>query len=112
MPMSSRVSSRYSVRASLVACSAVVVVSVSSAILTWRGSPVIGALPVLAGALVVGVVVVTRRALRRASARIDAVLREELDAGRCEAEPRADDGLAARAAHPASERRPPPGSFP
>lgn len=112
MPMSSRVSSRYSVRASLVAWAAVVAMSLTAALLTWRGSPAIAVLPVLAGALVVAVVVVTRRALRRASARIDAILREELDPPGREAEPRADGGLAARAAHPASERRRPPGSFP
>lgn len=85
MPMSSRVSGRYSTRATLsVWTSVAMLLSLSAALATWKGSPVVGALPVLGCALTVGVFTVVRRVLRRASAHIDTILREELDPERAE----------------------------
>jgi hypothetical protein len=70
----SRVINRNSVRVTL---SVVAVLGLSVALARWEA----GVLPVLGCAVVLGVVVVVRRALRRASARIDAIMREELDTG-------------------------------
>jgi drug/metabolite transporter (DMT)-like permease len=85
MPMLSRISSRHSTRANLsVGSSIVVLLSVSAALITWQGSPVAGVLLVLACALIVGVFVLIRRVLRRASAQIDAIFREELGSARVE----------------------------
>jgi hypothetical protein len=79
--MLSRVFGRYSVRATLsVGASVLGLLGLAFALATWQGTPVAGAVPILACALVVGLFLVTRRALRRASARIDAILREEIDA--------------------------------
>jgi hypothetical protein len=79
--MLSRVFGRYSVRTTLsVGASVLGLFSLGFALATWQGTPVAGAVPILACASVVGLFVVTRRALRRASARIDTILREEIDA--------------------------------
>ncbi len=84
----SKVSSRYSARTTLVmGFSIVVVLSVSAALVTWPGSSVPGVVAVLGFALVVTVFVQVRRALRRASALIDTILREEVGP-----DPAAEDG--------------------
>jgi hypothetical protein len=83
MPMLWRISNRYSTRATLrVGASIVGLLSLSAALATWQETPIIGAVPILACALVVTVFVLARRALRKASAQIDAIMREELDADR------------------------------
>lgn len=76
-----KVSSRHSTRTTLsMGSSIVVVLSLGAALATWRGSPIAGAVTVLGCALAVTVFVLIRRALRRASALIDTILREELGA--------------------------------
>jgi len=83
MPMLWRVSNRYSARATLsVGASIVGLLSLSAALATWQETPIIGVVPILACALIVTLFVVVRRALRRASARIDTIMREELDGNR------------------------------
>ncbi len=78
----SKVSSRYSARTMLsMGISIVVALSLAAALATWRGSPIAGAITVLGCALAVTVFVLIRRTLRRASAQIEAILREELGAG-------------------------------
>lgn len=54
------------------------VVSLAGALATWRGTPLAVVVPLAAIALVAVAVSVTRRALRRASMKIDTILREEL----------------------------------
>jgi len=78
-----RVFSRYSARATLLAGASVVgVLSLSAALATWQETPVVGLMPILVCALAVTVLLLVRRALRRASARIDVILREEIDVER------------------------------
>lgn len=77
----SKVSGRYAARTTLLTgFSIVVVLSVSAALVTWRGSPVPGVVAVLGCALVVTVFVQIRRALHRASALIETILCEEVGA--------------------------------
>lgn len=54
------------------------VVSLAGALATWRGAPPAVVVPVGLTVLVVVAAVTVRSGLRRASARIDAILREEL----------------------------------
>lgn len=56
----------------------VLVLSVAGAVFTWHGSVLAAAVPVIAFAIGVVVYVLIRNSLRRASAQIDAILREEL----------------------------------
>lgn len=56
----------------------VLVLSLAGAMASWHGSWYAAALPVTAFALVLAVIALARRALRRASNRIDTILREEL----------------------------------
>jgi hypothetical protein len=57
-----------------------VVLSLLATLATRHGSLVVAAVPVVGCVLAVTLFVVARRALRRASALIDRILREELDA--------------------------------
>jgi CHASE2 domain-containing sensor protein len=83
MPMLWRVSNRYSARATLsVGVSVIGLLSLSAALATWQETPIIGVVPILACALMVTLFVVVRRALRKASAQLDTIMREELGAGR------------------------------
>jgi hypothetical protein len=58
--------------------SVLLVLSLAGALASWHGSWYAAALPVTAFALVLAVIVLVRRALRRASTQIDTILREEL----------------------------------
>lgn len=81
MPTAPRAFGRYTTRTILLVGTVVVVVlSLSAALATRHGSLVVAAAPIVGSVLVVTLFVVARRALRRASARIDRILREELDA--------------------------------
>jgi uncharacterized membrane protein len=60
--------------------SIIVALSVVAALATWHGSPITGAVTVSGCALIVTVFILVRRALRRASALIDTILRDELAA--------------------------------
>lgn len=55
------------------------VVALAAALATWHGAPWGVVVPVAVVLAVVALVLGARRALRRASARIDGILREELD---------------------------------
>lgn len=85
MPTAPRTFGRYSTRTTLsVGTVVVVVLSLSAALATRHGSLVVAAVPVVGCVLTVTLFVVARRALRRASALIDMILREELDAAPAE----------------------------
>lgn len=79
MPVLPRICGRYSTRATLsVGFSAAVLLILSAALAAWDESPIVGVLTLSGCALTAGVFVAVRRVLRRASAQIDLILREEL----------------------------------
>jgi len=74
-----RVADRPPQRSALwIAASVVVVASLTAALATWQGSPVVATAPLAGCVLVITVFVLIRRSLRRASTLIDTILREEI----------------------------------